>query len=242
MLTGTAMRRPFFEFGGTGAVVIGVAALLFASLALPIEADRRALDRRGHAVEATVTRLWLRDPTSGHAPRNHMAAFEFETGTGEVVRIRRHLPRDLYADLVEGGPLPVRYLPEDPDTYRIEGLSGQRSARQFRLSALSLGGLALGFAGFAWVRAKWAADARVRGLVARATITRHLWPIGRDAAGTGPAYARIEWTFRDADGVMRTGRSSPFNFYPTEDHPLGALVEVHYLPETPERSFWGVEI
>lgn len=175
---------------------------------------------------ATVTGHVVGKRVASGRSATHYLTATFEVG-GQRFTARDQVPGPRYHATDLGAPVAITYLPTDPATNRLDRVDDERIARTGAAftwgavaSALAFGCTLLLFERYAQRLLRLARDGRA----ATATI------VAPQRRGRG-----VHFTFRDANGAERSGRSTFRGRIPPQCAP-GAAAMVLFAPERPERS------
>jgi hypothetical protein len=170
------------------------------------------------------------------ATPNFYVTVRFKTPGGATVKGDAEVPQGRWDSLTERGPIKVRYLPDAPDRFRVDG---QASAAWLPFVFAGLGllftlvGGAVFVLGLQHVRA--VAQLERDGTLTAATVT-----------GVSPARVTINgvpqlvirYRYQDARGRARSGASDPVPPDEAEAWEAGQQGRVRYDPLVPRRSVW----
>lgn len=223
----SAPRDVRLTTGGRALVLLAwllTAAALSAGVALFVEAQRQSdaaldIDRRGVAVSAVVDRAWRK---SGEGKPAY-AAFHFDANG---VRIdgesRMHVPE--WRELRVGSSVRVRYLPENPRRWVVDG------ARERRLPIWVAYLVSSALAAFALLCSTAVRRQRTllsEGRPARATVTAV-----KEHQGThGHRHTVMAYEFRLFGGGMTTGKATV-----SKAAPIGTAISIVYDSDQPKRN------
>lgn len=201
---------------GAGSVVAGVRLFM--------EAQRqsnaaREMDRRGVPTQATVDRLWRKKGDGKPA----YAAFHFNAnGARTHGESRMHL--SVWRELRVGSTVPVRYLPDDPGRFAVDGARrGQLPFWVSYVAASILGAVAL----ICGVVLRAQRTLLREGRPARAVVTA----VRKHHDGHGATHTRITYEFSLLGGGQMTGKATV-----SKAPAVGTTLTIVYDPERPERS------
>lgn len=234
----TLFMRWHSAHGAWALLVVAICAGLIAH-AETVARNVERLETEGVEVAARVTDRERRGTSQGWNSRSWHLSYVFATATGEEVRGRSEVAPSLYNATQVGRTVTVVYWPENPLLNEVS-TGFRRGVGQARLLygvATLLAGLA--FAGRTTLLALAATRARDRGERARATVVDAA-PVNKSAT-RWPKY-RVVWTFTDRGGVARMGRSFPRREAEARKWPKGAMIDVVYAPERPDRSWWVEDV
>jgi hypothetical protein len=167
---------------------------------------------------------------------NFYITLRFKTHSGVTVKGDAEVTQSRWESLAERGPIEVRYLPDAPNQFRVDGQSSAASL-PFVFAGIgflfTLGGGAVFVLGLRHVRA--AARLERDGTLAEATVT-----------GVGPARITINgvpqlvirYRYEDARGRSRSGASDPLSPVEAADWDAGQHGRVRYDPGVPRHSVW----
>jgi hypothetical protein len=214
---------------GTGRLVAGIGVLLpVAALmsgfwlqeqAVRGRALREAVDEQGISAQAVVTELTrMRGKQSRYFVRYRYVAGE------RLYQRRASVGRGYWANLRQGSPIVVRYLPSRPEQSWIRGYE-PRGVPFWAGPVVALS-LAL-FALAPWYTLRWQRMLLTEGRGALAQVTRSK----KVRSQHGPHYV-VSYEFRLLSGSVRSGRYSSTKSPP----PDGATICVLYDPDRPNRS------
>ena len=192
--------------------------------ALYIEALRQwnaaaDFDRRGVTAIAVVDRLWRKSGDGKPA----YAAFHFDSGGARIDgESRMQLPA--WRELRVGSTLRVRYLPENPRAFVIDG---QRRGRLPFGVAFVVSFVLAGLALLCGVAVRRQRSLLSDGRAARAVVTA----LSKHQGSHGSAHHSMTYQFPVVGGSMVTGKAGA-----SKDTPVGAVLHVVYDPEQPARN------
>lgn len=214
---------------GNGVALVVLAAVLAIAAAVAgvgfyAEAQRqwnaaREMDRRGVPAPAIVDRLWRKSDDGKPA----FASFHFDAN-GVRVNGQSRMELETWRELRVGGPLRVRYLPDDPGRWVADG--ARRSRMPFWVSYLAASTLALAAIVCGLVVHNQRALLR-DGRAARAIVTA----VRKHHAGHGATHTQISYEFSLFGGGQETGKASV-----SKPPAVGAAVTIVYDPDRPKRS------
>jgi hypothetical protein len=201
------------------------AAAIAAGVGLYIEARKdavaeAALTQRGVVTSATVDRVW-RDKGDGKAA---YAAFHFDaSGTRVTGQSRMQVSR--WQSLRTGSVVPLRYLPDDPRTFVIDG--ARRNRVPMAVPYLVGGLLAIAaFLSAAGVRRQ--RRLLMEGRAAPAVVTE----VRKHHSGHGASHRVMSYEFPLLGGGLATGKAYAIS----KSTEVGATICVVYDPDVPRRS------
>jgi hypothetical protein len=213
-----------------GRFLLGVAWLLaaaaiVATLGLQAEARKDAIaaatmEEHGVVTSATIDRLW-RGKGDGKPP---YVAFHFDAGGTRITgQSRMQLSR--WRSLSVGAALPVRYLPDDPRTFLVDGARRNRlpMAVPYGIGGLiAMGGL-LCAAGLRGQR-----RLLMEGRPAPAVVTK----VAKHHSTHGATHRVMTYEFPLLGGGVATGKAHAIN----KSTDVGATICIVYDPDVPTRS------
>ena len=213
-----------------GRFLLGVAWLLaaaaiVATLGLQAEARKDAIaaatmEEQGVVTSATIDRLW-RGKGDGNPP---YVAFHFDAGGTRITgQSRMQLSR--WRSLSVGAVVPVRYLPDDPRTFLVDGARRKRlpMAVPYVIGGLiAMGGL-LCAAGLRRQR-----RLLMEGRPAPAVVTN----VAKHHSTHGATHRVMTYEFPLLGGGVATGKAHAIN----KSTDVGATICIVYDPDVPKRS------
>jgi len=201
------------------------AAAIAAGLGLYVKAREDAvadatMNERGVVTGATIDRVW-RGKGDG---KPAYAAFHFDANGARVTgESRMQLSR--WQSLRPGAVVPLRYLPDDPQTFVIDGARRNRLPMAVPYLVGSL--LALGaFLCVAGVRRQ--RRLLMEGRAAPAVVTE----VRKHHSGHGASHRVMSYQFPLLGGGVATGKAHALN----KSADVGATICVVYDPDVPRRS------
>jgi uncharacterized protein DUF3592 len=206
-------------FAGLAAMAALIAAIVMSAINARADAQRRLRDRDSVSDTATVIQVNLR---RGEHPRR-VVTYRYDLN-GQTYTGRATLGENDRRDVARGRPIPIEYLPSEPET---SWLAGERPSG-FRLwmiplTALSLLGMAAAIARS--VRQQWILLSEGRVALARVTGFK------KAHSDTHRAY-KVSYEFQTISGARQTARSEVGKAPP----PIGAIIPIVYHRDQPSWS------
>lgn len=208
-----------------GVVWLLVVAAIVATLGLQSEARKDAvaaatMAEHGVVTSATIDRLW-RGKGDGNPP---YVAFHFDVGDTRVSgQSRMQLSR--WRSLSVGASVPVRYLPDDPRTFFVDGARRNRlpMAVPYVIGSLIAIGALLCAAGLRAQR-----RLLTEGRPAPAVVTK----VSKHHSGHGASHRVMTYEFPLLGGGVATGKAHAVN----KSADVGSTICIVYDPDVPKRS------
>ena len=200
---------------GAGAIAGGVA--LYLTAARQAE-SRRALIETGATVSGEVTRLW---PNGEHRRRVEYRFVVDGRSYGGRVNVSSERRRQLEV----GSPIPVRYVPGDPE---VNDLGGRpRGALPMALPFV-VSAILAALAALCLLAIRRERQLLTDGRVAPAVVTGH----HAHRSSHGAKHRSMTYEFRLLSGAVASGKSH------TSDKPpaIGSVICVVYDPDRPQRN------
>jgi hypothetical protein len=226
-LAGSAPRDVHLTGGGRALIIAAwllVGAAIPAGGALYVEAQRQAtaaanMDRRGVSAPAVVDRLWRK--TGDGKPA--FAAFHFDVN-GARIDGQSRMQLSAWRELRQGSTVRVRYLPESPQRFVIDGSRQSRLpfALAYFISSILAG---LGLLCAAGVRGQ--RTLLSEGRPARAVVTE----VHKHHSSHGGSHRSMHYEFPTLGGPTIKGKAAIGK--PAE---VGSTICIVYDPEKPGRN------
>jgi hypothetical protein len=213
--------------GGRSLVVLAwllAVGAVAAGAALYIEALRQSneasdFDRRGVTATAVVDRVWRK--SGDGKPGN--AAFHFDAG-GARIDGESRMQQSAWKELRAGSTLRVRYLPENPRAFVVDGR--RRNRLPFTVAYVVSSLLAAGSLLCAAV-VRRQRTLLSEGRAARAVVTT----VTKNQGSHGEAHRAMTYTFPVLAGSTATGKAGT-----GKDTQIGTSIFVVYDPENPAHN------
>ena len=226
-LVRSAPRDVALTRGGRALIAVAgllAAAAVIAGIALYLEAQRqfnaeRDLDRRGVDVAAVVDRLWRKDDDGKPA----YAAFHF-AANGARIDGQSRMQLSAWRELTIGSTVPVRYLPDNPRAFVVNG--ARRGRMPLAIPYVVAGALA-GCALLCLVPVRRQRALLSEGRPAAAVVTK----VRKHQGAKGASYREMFYEFPVLAGSKATGKAVA-----TSPADVGSTITVVYHPEQPERN------
>ena len=206
-------------FAGLAAIGALIAAIVMSAVYAREDAQRRLRDRESVSDTATVIQVDLR---RGEHPRR-VVTYRYELN-GQTYTGRATLDKSDRRDVARGGPIPIEYLPSQPEA---SWLTGKRPSGfplwVIPLTALTL--LVMAGAIAHSVRRQWILLSEGRVALARVIGVKK---VSRDH---GRAY-KVSYEFQTLSGARHTARSEVGKPPP----PIGAVTPIVYHRDQPSWS------
>jgi hypothetical protein len=227
-LQGSAPRSVRLTGGGRALVVLVwllTAGAFSAGAALYAEAQRQwnavqDIDRRGVPVPAVVDRVWRKNDDGKPA----FAAFHFDAN-GTRIDGQSRMQISVWRELRAGSTVRVRYLPENPRRWVVDGA---RRGGRLPFWVAPLVSAALAAAAFLCAAVvRWQRTLLSEGRPARATVTA----VKKHHGSHGEAHTVMAYEFQRFDGGTTTGKAAV-----SKPGPVGTKISIVYDSERPKRN------
>lgn len=225
------MFKMFMRFNGWIALIPVVLGVGFLVISTTVSGSAGRLDDAGVEVTGTIIdkQELERRGSNNTISTDYIVRYHFPIGDGTLHYDRRAVSSGFFDEVEVGMQVPVRFLPDDPDTNEIEPGAMSENAFYFML----LGAL-ITLAGGAYLfvllrhsrRAAWIRDngARTEAVVEKVV-----------KAGAGSS---LTFRFTDGNGAEHSKQSQPGRVWRIEGVAADDRIPVRYDPNAPKHAFW----
>ena len=225
------MFKMFMRFNGWIALIPVVIGIGFLAISTTVSDSADRLDDEGVEVTGTIIdkQELERRGTNNTISTDYYVRFHFPLGDGTLHYGRRSVSSGFFDDVEVGMRVPIRFLPDDPDTNEVEPGAMSENAFYFMLLAglITLAGGAYLFALLRFTRR--AVRIRDNGARTEAVVETVL------KAGAGSS---VTFRYTDGNGAEHSKKSQPGRFRRIEDIQTGDRIRVRYDPDAPKHAFW----
>ena len=227
-LSGSAPRDVRLTAGGRALVLLAwvlTTAAIPAGALLYREARResetaQAFRHRGVPAAAVVDRVWRKSGDGKPA----FAAFHFDAA-GVRIAGETRMQQSVWRELRVGSTVPVRYLPEDPHRWFVQG--SRDGGRMPLLVVYLVPGLLMAFGLLCFLAVRRQRWLLMEGRVAPAVVT----DIKKGHGAHGDSHREIAYEFPLLGGGLGTGKASA-----PKAAAVGSTICVVYDPDRPKRN------
>lgn len=235
---GLAKRSFAFWFGGIWFFVGAPFLIIGIYVGIDTWREDERFAREGQVAQGMVLTksITRRRESGGRESTTYRVEFRFRTPEGTVVKREAQVSGDLWDRLVERESIRVTFLPDDPQTNRIEGESS------IWLVSIVFTGLGLVFVpigGVIFFRgvAGILRELRIQsgGTLAKATVVE-VEPT--NISFKGVQQWRISYRYHDSLGRTHNGASNVMPPEEAQEWKVGDTATVRFDPHAPKKSIW----